>query len=145
MFLEEFLSLISVLSSCCTELVICEDFNIHLDRECRMLDCCRLAELVHSPTHLHRHIIELILTPSDSNFLANVWVGQFVLDNALIKCQLDFTCPPRPNHNCFPIAIITKLTCSNSEMICTKLHLSVLLLQLLLIFTSSTCMTLVLC
>ena len=43
-------------------------------------------------THLHDHILDLILSLSDSSFVSNVTVGELVLDHAQVKCHLDFAC-----------------------------------------------------
>ena len=45
---------------------------------------------------MHGHILDLILSPSDSNFVSNVTVGNLVSDHALVKCRLDFACPALP-------------------------------------------------
>ena len=51
---------------------ICGDFNIHVDvpvghghKFITFLDLCDLKQLVDKPTHLHGHILGLILSPSD--------------------------------------------------------------------------------
>ena len=51
---------------------------------------------VHKPTHLHGHILDLILTPDDSSVVSNVWVSEFISDHALVLGQLDFTKPSIP-------------------------------------------------
>ena len=38
----------------------------------------------------------MILSPSDSNLVSNVTVGDLVSDHALVKCRLDFACPALP-------------------------------------------------
>ena len=46
---------------------------------------------------MHIYILDLILSPSDSNFISNVTVGDLVLDRALVKCSLmSFACPVLP-------------------------------------------------
>ena len=40
--------------------------------------------------------LDLILSPSDSNLVSNVTVGDSVSDHALVKCHLDFACPALP-------------------------------------------------
>ena len=40
--------------------------------------------------HLHGHILDLLLGPSNSSFVSNVTVGEMISDHALVKCHLDF-------------------------------------------------------
>ena len=70
----------------------CIDLQKFLD----LLDSSSLVQSVNKPTHLHGHILDLILSPSDSNFVSNVIVGNLVSDHALVKCRLDFACPAIP-------------------------------------------------
>ena len=69
------------LSSLTSSFIICGDFNVHVDLDCidqkkilDLLDSSNLVQSVNKPTHLHGHILELILGPSDSNFVSNVTV-----------------------------------------------------------------------
>ena len=55
-----------------------------------LLDASNLAQNVNKSTHLHGHILDLILSPSDSSFVSNVTVGEIVSNHALVKCHLDF-------------------------------------------------------
>ena len=41
-------------------------------------------------------VLDLILSPSDSNFISVVAVGDLISDHALVKCRLDFACPVLP-------------------------------------------------
>ena len=61
-----------------------------------LLDSSNLLQSVNKPTHLHGNILDLIPSPSDSNFISDVTVGDFILDHALVKCHLDFACPVLP-------------------------------------------------
>ena len=45
------------------------------------------------PTHLHGHILDLILSPSDQDTIADVKICDFVSDHALVKCTIAFPCP----------------------------------------------------
>ena len=58
-----------------------------------LLDSSNLLQSVNKPTHLHGHILDLILSPSDSNFMSDVTVCDFISDHPLGKCHLDFACP----------------------------------------------------
>ena len=57
-----------------------------------LVDTSNLAQNVHKSTYLHGHILDLILSPSDSSFINNATVGDLVLNHALVKCQMDFEC-----------------------------------------------------
>ena len=90
------------LSSLISSFTIC-DFNVHVDTDCidqqkflNLVDSSNLVQSVNKPTHLHGHILDLILSPSDSNFVGNVKVGDLVLDHTLVKCHLNFACPALP-------------------------------------------------
>ena len=56
------------------------------------LDSCDLKQLVDESTHLHGHILDLILSPSDQDTIANVKICDFVSDHALVKCSVAFPC-----------------------------------------------------
>ena len=96
-FLDDFLS------SLTSSFIICGIFNIHVDTDCigqqkfiYLLDSSNLVQRVNKPTHLHNYILDLILSPSDSNFVSNVTVGDLVSDHALVKCRLDCSYPALP-------------------------------------------------
>ena len=46
------------------------------------LDSCDLKQLVNQPTHLHGHILDLILSPSDQDTIVDVKICDFVSDHA---------------------------------------------------------------
>ena len=78
---------------------ICGDFNIHVDvpvgdghKFTTFLDACDLKQLVDKPTHLHGHILDHILSPSDQDTIADVKICDFVSDHALVKCSVAFPC-----------------------------------------------------
>ena len=98
-FLEEFMSFVGYLSSINSLYYICGDFNIHVDvpvggghKFTTFLDSCDLKQLVDKPTHLHGHILDLILSPCDQDTIADVKVCDFVFDHALVKCSVAFSC-----------------------------------------------------
>ena len=69
-FLEEFMSFVGYLSAIYSLYYIYGDFNIHVDvpvgdghKFITCLDSCDLKQLVDKPTHLHGHILHLILSP----------------------------------------------------------------------------------
>ena len=54
------------------------------------LDSCDLKQSVNKPTHLHGHILDLILSPSDQNTIVEVKIYGFVSDHALVKYTIAF-------------------------------------------------------
>ena len=69
-FLDEFMSFVSFVSSIDCAFYICGDFNIHIDvlggegeKFLNQVESCNLKQLVAHPTHLHGHILDLILSP----------------------------------------------------------------------------------
>ena len=104
-FLEEFMSFVGFLSSIKSSYDICGDFNIHVDipdgdgyKFMTFLDSCDLKQLFSQPTHLHGHILDLILSPSDQDTtsICDVKICDFVSDHALGKCSIAF--PPQVAH-----------------------------------------------
>ena len=96
-FLDQFLNLLEYLSSVSPSFLICGDFNIHVDissndsikfQNC--LESCNITQNVQTATHLHGHILDLVLTPTD----ASVRVAEFIYDHALVLAQLDLVNPP---------------------------------------------------
>ena len=71
-FLDEFMAFVCFLSSVDCNYFICGDFNIHVDVPCTdsqklkaLLESCNLRQSVNNTTHLHGHILDLILSSSD--------------------------------------------------------------------------------
>ena len=68
------------------------------------LDILVLAEShFHKCTHFHGHILDLILSASDSSFASNLTVGELVSGHAVVKCHLDLSKPLKlvqPTLNC---------------------------------------------
>ena len=65
---------------------ICDNFNIHADvpagdgyKFMTILDSCDLKQFVSQPTHLHGHILDLILSLCDQNTIADVKNLQFYI------------------------------------------------------------------
>ena len=99
-FSKDFLALSGFLSSTGSKFIICDDINVHLDVECgdrsrfnNILQCCGLVQSVSSPTHIRDHTLDILISPSDSDFVCNVSVGDFISDHAAIRCQLDISHP----------------------------------------------------
>ena len=56
------------------------------------LDSCVLKQLVSQPTHLHGHILGLILPPSNHDTTVDVKICVFISDLVLVKCSINFPC-----------------------------------------------------
>ena len=96
-FQEEFMSFVGFLSSVNSSYYICGDFNLHVDvplgdghKFMTFLDLCDLKQLVNQPTHLHGHILDLILSTSDQDTIVDVKSCDIVSDYALVKCSVAF-------------------------------------------------------
>ena len=50
-------------------------------------------------THLHGHILDLVLTPTDASGISNVRVAEFISDHAVALAQLDSVNPPSHKTN----------------------------------------------
>ena len=46
------------------------------------------VETVNQPTHLHGHILDLILSPSGQDTIVYVKICDFVSDHTLVKCSI---------------------------------------------------------
>ena len=99
------MSFVGYLSSVNSSDYICGDFNIHVDipvgdghKFTTFLDLCDLKQLFDKPTHLHGHIMDLILSPV-TRTIADVKICDFVSDHALVNCSVAFICqvPHTPN------------------------------------------------
>ena len=55
----------------------------------RYLESCPKCKQIYP---LHSHLLDLILSLSDSSFVSNVTVGNLALHHAFLKCHLDFSC-----------------------------------------------------
>ena len=91
------MSLVGFRSSINSSYYICSDFNIHVDvpvgdgyKFMTCLHSCDLKQLVNQPTHLHGHILDLILSPSDQDTIVDIKICNFVSDPALVKCSIAF-------------------------------------------------------
>ena len=45
-------------------------------------------------THLHGHILDLVLIPTDASVISNVRIPEFISGHALVLAQLDSVNPP---------------------------------------------------
>ena len=55
------------------------------------LNTIYISKQVHCSTHPHGHVLDLILTPSGSDYVRIVNTENFVSDHAIINCHLDFS------------------------------------------------------
>ena len=102
-FFDQFLNLSEYLSSVSSSFFVCGDFNIHVDTTSsdstkffNYLDSYNITQHVRSPTHLHGHILDLVLTPTEPTVVSNVRVGGFFSDHAVVHGQLDLLSPSAP-------------------------------------------------
>ena len=58
------------------------------------LESCNITQKVQTATHLHGHILDLVLTPADASVISNVHIADFISDHVLALAQLDSVNPP---------------------------------------------------
>lgn len=99
-FLDEFMSFAGFISSLPSPTIISGDFNIHLDTATNnsemfkaLLESCNLAQHVDFPTHIHGHTLDLLITPSDFQGIANICDMGCISDHFGISCKLDMNSP----------------------------------------------------
>ena len=95
------MSFVCFLSSVDCKYFIGGDFNIHVDVPCTdsdklkaLLESCNLRQSVNRTTHLHGHILDLILSPNDQDMCVHVDICEFISDHAVIKCAIDVASSP---------------------------------------------------
>ena len=59
-----------------------------------LLEPCNLRQSVNNTTHLHSHILDLILSPNDQDVCVHVDICEFISDHAVIKCAINFSSSP---------------------------------------------------
>ena len=93
-FLDEFSDFVSTIITTCNYFIIAGDFNIHLDVHDphtsdfnNLLECYDLKQHINEPTHIHGHILDIILKPNYE--LDNISVNKLLLsDHFLIYCEM---------------------------------------------------------
>ena len=82
-------------------LLIFGDFNVLVDISSKdsvkltnFIASCNIIQYIQTSTHLHGHILDIILTPNNLNCVSHVKVGEFISNHALIKCKVDFSSWP---------------------------------------------------
>ena len=85
---------------------MCGDFSIHVDttssdstKFLSCLDSCNITQHVCTPTHLHGHILDPVLAPTEPTVVSNVRDGGFFSDHAVVHGQLDLLSPSAPKSN----------------------------------------------
>ena len=91
------MSFVCFLSSVDCNYFIYSGFNIYVNVTCTdsyklesLLESCNLTQSVNNTTHLHGHILDLILSPSDQDVCMYVDICEFISDHAVIKYAIDF-------------------------------------------------------
>ena len=80
-------------------ILICGDFNIHVDdvldacRFLHILDCRDLQQHVTEATHKRGHISDLVITKFVSNTIFNTKLGSLISDHASVLFQLNLQQP----------------------------------------------------
>ena len=97
LFLQELADLLELTTTLPGRLVLLGDFNVHWDSvddaECMqlstLLDDHGLVQHVRSPTHQDGHILDLIITRSVDNLVAECRVGEFMSDHNALHVSLN--------------------------------------------------------
>lgn len=101
-FIEEFGSYVETLSTKEGKLLICGDFNYWMDDPggkpysyefIRLLDVNNLVNNVLHPTHISSHVLDLVLTPTDSDDVSGLEVvpmDMTISDHSLVRFRLYF-------------------------------------------------------
>ena len=95
-FFDEFGDFLATLCSTCDNFVIAGDFNIHMDKDSNesarkmrsLLDNFSIDQHVNSPTHVHGHTIDLVMSRHDSQLIKSVSVIDGVSDHEGILVNL---------------------------------------------------------
>ena len=101
-FLAEFSDYLEHAVLCTDQLLICGDFNIHVDVS-DDLDACRFLELLDSvgldqhvsvPTHISGHTLDLIITRnSDQLLVSSPWTDYLFSDHLPVHCNIQVEKP----------------------------------------------------
>ena len=89
------MSLVSFTAALSAPTIFTGDFNIHLDRSCAdsekfqsLLYSCDLVQHIDLTTHLHKHTLDLLISPSDFHGISKIKQNGFLLDHEVISCDL---------------------------------------------------------
>ena len=101
-FIAEFFKYLESLMMCTEPLLICGDFNVHLDDPQNyyttaftdILDSMNLTQHVHFSTQVHGHTLDLIVTrKSDTLVSGSPYPGCFFSDHMTVLCNLNLLRP----------------------------------------------------
>ena len=92
------MSFVCFLSSVDCNYFTCSDLNIHVGvhdvpdshKLESLSELCNLTQSVNNTTHLHGHILDLILSPSDQDVGIHVDICEFISDHAVSNVLLTF-------------------------------------------------------
>src|SRR6218665_406512 len=110
-FLDEFVSLLSLAATTPNEFVLVGDFNFHVDTPSdtfassflNLLSSVNLVQHVNFPTHIENHTLDLLITSTASLLSPKVSRSAFnITDHFLIMADLEikpFVQPPPPTHS----------------------------------------------
>jgi len=99
-FFDELATVLEQISTHRCPIVICGDFNIHVD-ECEDVHAVQLAQLLESfgciqhvdrPTHKAGHTLDLVIARQETK-ITNIHVGDMLSDHALVTFTLDVKKP----------------------------------------------------
>ena len=80
------------------------------------LESCNITQNVQTATHLHGHILDLVLTPTDTSSFSNVRVAKFISDHALVLAQLDSVNPPSNKEK-----VVTYRRYHKTDLVCVRI------------------------
>lgn len=104
LFFDEFGEYLQILLASPELLLLVGDFNIHVDIKndrtalqfVGLLETCNLIQHVNTATHRDGHILDLVITRADENFLSDFIVSQPGLsDHLAVQCRLNFFKQPQ--------------------------------------------------
>ncbi len=102
LFFSELSSLLETGCVASSNIVMAEDFNIHVDDDedhdasvfLETIDLRDLKQHVNKPTHKRNHTLDLLISRKDSNLVTNPSVvGGLPSDHFAVKCILNIACP----------------------------------------------------
>ncbi|MBV8073763.1 MAG: RNA-directed DNA polymerase, partial [Acidobacteriaceae bacterium] len=117
-FMDEFATFLVDVSSSTSELVICGDFNIHVDdssshySQCflNLLESFGLKQHVTQSTHSSNHTLDILISRSDSTLLSNCTVTDpHLSDHSAVCSYLNLPSHFRPPHRKFTFRNISKI------------------------------------
>jgi hypothetical protein len=96
--MEDFGSLLEIISSSPSPTVISGDFNIHIHSSksfSKFLDSWNLTQHIDFPTHICGKTLDLLITSSDPDFLKSFHNADTFSDHVCISAHPDFSVPQK--------------------------------------------------